>query len=150
MQARQAEKQTAKAFLKKIRQEQREIRLLMEHRAALRFSLYGGAIRYDNDKVQISADDVFSKRLAKVCDMEDVIVEHVAELDKCKTKAMRIIMKMEDPAQRAVLETYYLSVKPNGRLYGWADVARQVGYTEKYVLRKIHPEALREYDKLMK
>lgn len=143
------EKQTAKMFLKRIRQEQKEIRLLMEHRAAMRFSLYGGAIRYDSDKVQISADDAFSRRLAEICDMDDVIVAHVAELDKCIAKAMSIVRCIDDPSERMILETYYLSVKRTGELYKWHDVARIVGYSEKYVLRKLHPAALRDFEKRM-
>lgn len=140
---------SAKAYLRRIRQEQREIHLLMEHREALYSLLYPGAIRYDNNKVQAPSDDVFSKRIAEIYNTEDIIVKHVAEMDKRKAKAMSIIRLMDDATRRIVLEAYYLSTKPNGQLYRWDEVARIVGYAEKYVLRKIHPEALREFWNIM-
>lgn len=142
--------ESAKAYLRQIRTEQREIRLLMEHRDALCYSLYGRAIRYDVDKVAASPDDVFSERLAKICDMDDAIVDHVARMDARKANAMRIIGQIDDVNCRMILELYYLSVKEDGRLYSWEDVAREVSFAEKYILRALHPRALMEFERIRK
>lgn len=136
----------AKTYLRRIRQEQREILLLMEQRERLRFSLYGRAIRYDQDKIQSSPVDTLGERLAEICDMDDLIVEHVKEMDARSVEAFRIIMDIDEPNSRMLLELYYLSLNKDGRLYSWDDIADELDCSRKYLLNNLHPRALELFE----
>lgn len=137
----------AKKYLKQIRSEQIEIRALLEQREVTRLSLYPKAITYDGSKVQASSRDILSERMAKICALDDAIVLHVKQLDERKAQAMQITAKIEDPVCRTLIELYYLSIRSDGRLMRWADVADMMGYDEKHVIKRIHPRALREFSK---
>lgn len=138
--------ESAKTYLRRIRQEQREILLLMEQRERLRFSLYGRAIQYDQDKIQSSPVDTLSERLAEICDMDDLIVEHVKKMDARTVEAFKVIIQIDEPTSRMLLELYYLSLNKDGRLYSWDDIADELDCSRKYLLNILHPHALELFD----
>lgn len=136
-----------KGFLRKIRKEQVEIRILLEKREALAFSLYPSAIRYDRDRVQTSPEDLMPEKVAEICKLDAEILEHIKAIENRRAFAMKTVREIEKPDLRLVLTLYYLATKPDGSLFKWEEVADAVHHDEKYVLHKLHPAALQEFKK---
>ena len=140
---------SAKEYLKQIREEQVEIRALINRREEIRLSLYPKAITYDGIKVQTSPTDILSERTAKICELDDAITEQIERLDKRKAQAMKTNAQLEDSRCRQLISLYYLSTRADGKPLKWSEVANVMGYSEKHVIREIHPRALREFAKQM-
>lgn len=138
----------AKTYLRSIRSEQREIRVLTEMRENVYLSLLPPAIRYDKDKVQVSPEDMVSERMARVCELDKEIDKRLAILDLHRAEAFRKIQEIENDNGRTVLLLYYLQTKKDGKSYKWSDVAKDMSYSEENV-KKIHGRALQELNKIM-
>lgn len=131
-----------KAFLKKIRHEQREILDLQREIKYLEKSLLPGGIRYDLDKVQTSPSDKVNDILAKVGDYKAKIETKLAVLLDNENKALRMIDGLESSAQRRVLKAYYLSSpEPTDDLPTWDDVAATLHFSIQRV-HQHHGDAL--------
>ena len=141
---------SAKEYLKQIRSEQIELRALTEKREETRLSLYPKAITYDGVKVQTSPEDILSERTAEICELDNAIADQIEKLDQRKADAMRTTAKIEDAKSRTLIELYYLSIRADGKLLRWADVADIMGYNERHIIQYIHPRALRDFSKKMK
>lgn len=140
---------TAKEYLRQIREEQVEARTLMQKREETRLSLYPKAITYNRDKVQTSPDDILSERMAKLCEMDNVIEAQLKKLDKRRAEAARIAYRIDDSKCRQLITLYYLSTKDTGELMRWKDVADIMNYDEKHLIKRIHPRALRLFTERM-
>lgn len=140
---------TAKAYLRSIRQEQKEIRLLREKWYSLKMECYPPALRYDVDHVQTTPEDKLSKAIAEMTETEDAIIRHCEKLDRHKCDAMEMISLLSKPNHRMVLELYYLSIKKNRKLYTWSDIAKAMDYSVDNIW-KIHGHALKEFEKIFK
>ena len=138
----------AKTYLRSIRSEQREIRTLSEMRENIYWSLFPPAVRYDKDKVQTTPDDMVSKRMSRVCELDREIEKRIAELDAHRAEAFRMIQKIDGDNERAVLLLYYFHTRKNGRAYTWGDVAKAMKYSEDGV-KKIHGKALIQFNELL-
>lgn len=140
-------KQTGKMYLKQIRQEQIELRALVERSKALRWSLLPSAITYDKDQVQTSPSDIFSDRMVEACALMDVIDKHVDKLEHHRIEAINMINQIEQPQYRTVLTLYYIGLRDTGHLMRWDDVARDMCYGVENV-KKLHGRALQAFNKV--
>lgn len=139
---------TAKRFLRKIREEQGEIRILEGKREEIRLSLLPPGIRYDRERVQASPMDALPERVARMCEIDEEIASHLRELNRRRARAMGMIRRIEKSTYRLVLETYYLALKEDGRAMRWEDVARVTGYSEQAV-KWTHGRALEKFGEVM-
>lgn len=129
-----------KEFFRQIRKEQREIIHLTQLIKEEETNLLPKAIVYDKDKVQVSPEDRFSEICSRISDMQEELGESIAALKTKQIKAEQMIRTLDDPDEREVMRWYYLSVKGN-RLYTWREVAIQMNYYCRHVLR-LHGNAL--------
>ena len=138
--------ETAKKYLRQIRDGERTIITLKERCDTLRFSLGASAIRYDKDKVQTTPHDAMSETMAEVFEIEDRMTEIQHILTDRRCEAERIINHIPDDIQQAALRLYYL----DPALYSWGKVAYLIGKSEKYLIRRIHPDALASFEQARK
>ena len=137
----------AKDFLRKVRDQQREILELQQSLEYMRMSVLPGGIRYDKDRVQSSPEDKTSELLSQAADIEHEINEGITRLLQDSHKAMNMIDGLSKPKYREVMRAYYL---PIGPLPTWDEVASRLNYSTIRVLQ-LHGEALKElkdYSKL--
>jgi len=78
----------------------------------------------------------------KIIDLENEINSDIDRLLQIKTELSRFIARVDDPAQKLILELRYLDG------LSWEDVSTTLGYNLRWVFR-IHRKALSEADKLM-
>ncbi len=127
----------AKTFLREIRSERQEIRILDSKIMEKRYELLPGAIRYDTDKVQASPQDNMSVIFAEIDKYEKALKKHMTKLQKRQKKAADMISRIPSSEQRQVMELYYMSpVNPT-----WDDVADELSYSRRAVLN-YHGDAL--------
>lgn len=113
----------------------------------LRTQLGGSAIRYDKDRVMTSPEDTFSQIMAQIIEIEDKIARIEVFVMDHQGYAEKVINHMANDIQRDALRLYYLSTTRSGKPLGWKEVARQMGRGEKYLISRVHPSALREFER---
>lgn len=138
---------TAKQYLRLIRSEQKELKILKEKKETIYYSLLPSAIRYDKDNIQTSPEDMLSEKVVKMADLTREIDEHIKYLENHKADAMHMIRQIKTPICRQVLILYYLTVKENNELTSWADVSEIICLGDRQTQR-IHKEALKEFQAL--
>ena len=137
---RQREKEIeldAKSFLREIRAERREIRILAEKIREKEYELLPGAIRYDIPRVQTSPKDDMADKVSDISRYEKALRKHIRMLEQRQTKAVDMIRRIPSSDQRQVMESYYLS-QDNPT---WDDVADRLIYSRRSVL-DLHGKAL--------
>ena len=135
----------AKEYLKSIRNEQKELINLKAQKDSVYFSLLPSGIRYDRDRIQISPEDIFPDKVIRMTELTKEIDSHINYLERNKTKALRMIRKIENSKHRQVLIFYYLTLNMDGLPMSWIDVAELMGYSEDRV-KHIHGDALISFD----
>ena len=138
--------ESAKKYLRQIRDGESTIARLKERSDTLRHSLGASAIRYDKDKIQAAPHDAMSETIIEVLELEDRMAEIQANILIRRCEAERIICLMSDDIQQAALRLYYL----DPALYSWGKVAYMIGKSEKYLIRRVHPEALASFEQARK
>lgn len=129
-----------KDYFRQIRREQFEIIHLTEMIKSEEQSLLPSAIRYDREKVQTSPEDVLSKSVAKITELEREYAESLVTLKSNKANAEAMLKDLDNPDEREVMRWYYMSF--NGRNpYTWDDVAVRMAYTKRWIL-KLHGNAI--------
>ena len=136
----------AKKYLRSLRGEQREMKILLEMRENVFLSLLPPAIRYDKDHVQTSPMDALPERVARMCELDKEIEKRIAELDVHRAEAFKMIKQLDDNTGRTVMLLYYLQTHKDGTSLSWTDVANQLSYSEDRV-RHIHGEMLEQLNK---
>ena len=134
-----------KEFLRTIREEQNELENLEEQLDKLRLSFLPKAITYDKDRVQTPASDPMADKMAEVLEIEQEIRSHLQILNDHRAQAMRIIRKIRRPAERTLLELYYIG--QGGKPLTWEDVAKRMNYSIQTIY-DIHGKALLSFEKL--
>ena len=138
--------ESAKKYLRQIRDGESAIVRLKERCNTLRHSLGASAIRYDKDKIQATPHDAMSETIIEVLELEDRMAEIQANILIRRCEAERIISLMSDDIQRSALRLYYL----DPALYSWGKVAYMINKSEKYLIRRIHPDALASFEQVRK
>lgn len=130
-------KQDAKTYLRQIRSEWREIRILENKIKEKRFELMPSGIRYDKDKVQTSPADTLSQDVTELVEYENKLKSLLTRLYNRQSNAADAISKIPSSEQRQVLEVYYLSENNPT----WDDVAEELSLSRRSVTNH-HGEAL--------
>lgn len=140
---------TAKEYLKSIRREQKELRILNEKRDTILYDVtLPKGIRYDTIKVQASPKDPMDK-LIRVSELTVQIDRLINKLEQRKAHAMNLISKIDKSDYRQVLMLYYLTLNNDGQLMSWIDVAEKMGYSESHI-KRIHGWSLYKFSGLYK
>lgn len=126
-----------KAFLRQIRQLDREIDELEQVRLGLRASLVsvggmgaGGGAPSDPDR--------FGRVFARIEAVEARIGARIDQMNAVKDRAVELIERIPDGAQRSVLRRRYLLGQE------WLRIARAMHYDERQIFR-IHGAALESF-----
>ena len=98
--------------------------------------LLPSGMRYDKVDVQTSVEDTMTEKMAELGDFENKRKKLVQNLQKRQAQAIEIISQIPDTKQRQVMEIYYLDVNNPT----WEDVAEEMGYERRYIL-KVHGRA---------
>lgn len=126
-------------FLKQIRSEKRELRLIMEREEELRLSLLPAAIRYDVSKVQVSPIDRTPEMMAVLAEYEAEEDRHKAKLLGDITLANKIINRIQNPDYRKLLKLRYIDgAKP----LTWEQIADILEYSASSVRGYLHGRAI--------
>jgi len=141
--------ESAKSYLRSIREHYKIIHHLSEQCDTLRFSLGASAIRYDKDSIQTSPRDVTSEIMIEIFEIQDHITRLMRANDSRRFHALQVLAHMTDQTQREVIRLYYLEPF-EGYPRTWEQVAAQIGRSTKYVIRRIHPDALISFDNARK
>lgn len=136
----------SKEFLRNIKTETLEIKLLQLKRDGLYSALMPKGIQYKSVDVQESGpSDSMAEKFGEIYELEKIIEGRIQELIRKNSMAHRMINELKDPRHRIVLEMYYLDMKR----VTWEDIAREMGYSYREIQR-FHGNALMELEKIMK
>lgn len=138
-----------KLQLRSVRFESMEIEMLIEQSLRIQSQLESVTSRLRDVCVQadISSPDAFADRVDALISLNKAISERAVMLtEKCE-RLFKLVAELENPQHRTVLEKYYLFPEHVG--ITWEEVAEQMGYTKRQVLR-IHGNALKELRKIIK
>lgn len=137
-----------KQQLRSVRFEQMEIEMLIEHSLRIKSQLESVTSQPRDVCVQAGmlSPDAFAERVDALISLNKAIAERVEVLTERREKIFRLVAELENPQHRAVLEKYYLFPEHVG--ITWEEVAEQMGYTKRQILR-IHGNALREIRKII-
>ena len=129
-----------KEYFRQIRREQFEINHLTEMIKNEELSLLPSAIRYDKEKVQTSPEDVLSKRVAKITELETEYASSLATLKLNKVRAEAMLRSLDNSDEREVMRWYYMSFNDR-HPFTWDEVAVKMSYTKRWIL-KLHGNAI--------
>lgn len=133
-----------KAFLREIRDEQREISILESKIESVQNALLPDAVKYKAAVVQESnTEDRMAKRIADLVDLKKSLSEARDELIAKQRDATTLIYQLSDSNERSVIILYYLTAPPPT----WDKVAEKMHYSVQHVLR-IHGNALQNLRKI--
>lgn len=132
----------AKALLYSVRNEQREINIIRTLMWQAEMDLLPSGIRYDRDSVQSSPEDHmletvsrYSKDMAKY---RRQLERHLRTIAPKRSRAIALISRLDDPAQRQVLELFFL----DARRLTMQQVADEMVYSVRQTYN-IYKEALK-------
>ena len=119
---------TGKEYMHKLREVRRRIRLLEEQIERDTILAAGvGAIRYDKERVQTSPEaDRMADIVAKICETQDKLKNEIITLQLLEEDTIGLLVHLKEEHER-VLTYHYLDGAE------WSDVAKLMGYTEKYI-----------------
>ena len=129
-----------KNMFREIRKEQKEIAHLAEMIKSEEIMLLPQGIRYDKDKVQTSPDDMISKNVSKIVDMQKTLEQSIFSLKQKHIDAEQLIRQLDNSDEREVMRWYYLTVEDNKPLT-WEQVAIRMNFYKRHVLR-LHGNAI--------
>ena len=129
-----------KNMFREIRKEQKEIAHLAEMIKSEEMMLLPQGIRYDKDKVQTSPDDMISKNVSKIVDMQKTLEQSIFSLKQKHIDAEQLIRQLDNSDEREVMRWYYLTVEDNKPLT-WEQVAIRMNFYKRHVLR-LHGNAI--------
>ena len=130
--------QKADKYLMRIRNADRDMRIMFEKIQFLRYKASGmGAIRYDKDHVQTSPEDMVCAAIAEAVALEDRLRDRDRQRHEAIERTTGIIQLWDDKYARAI-ETYYVN---RGSM---TDVARHCGCSGRNAYR-IKLEALTRF-----
>ena len=134
---------TGKEYMKQIRDIHREIRLLEEQ--IIRQEVYASsakAIRYDLDKVQTSpVGDSMADIIADIVESTHKLRDMIYRLMKKEDEARTYLVKLREEHERVLVLHYFDGLK-------WEDVAKKIGYDDKYIY-DVKNKALDELTQLL-
>lgn len=128
-------------FLKRIRDERKELISIRMHKEDVRLSLLPGAIRYDKARVDSSPDDPMIRMIERLEKIETKETAYMEKLTADIELANEIIMSMPTSECKKLLRLRYID---GDRPMHWKDVADEMGYTEDHVRGKLHGKAIAE------
>ena len=129
-----------KEFFRQIRKEQSEITHLSEMIERERASLLPQAIQYDKEHIQVSPENLFENSMVKLTDMDTRLRESIKALKYRKAQAEEMLFLLDNSDEREVMRWYYMDTK-EGKLLKWDDVAKEMSYDTRHILR-IHGSAI--------
>jgi hypothetical protein len=129
-----------KEYFRQIRKEQMEINHLIDMIRSEELMLLPKAIQYDKDKVQSSPEDVLSKKVAEIAELDAQWKNAVVNLKFRRARAEAMLNALESSDEREVMRWYYMSTN-NKHLMTWDEVATKMSYNKRWIL-KIHGNAI--------
>lgn len=97
-------------YLSNIRNIEKRIRSKELELEALRYKASGaGAIRYDKDKIQTSAQNFMEMAMVDIVEISSEVEEDKASLEEVKGQAYSILRRLEDAEHRILIEWYYFN-----------------------------------------
>lgn len=127
-------------YLLRIRNADREMKLLYEQIQYLRYKASGmGAIRYDKDHVQTSPEDMVCEAISEAVYLEGKLSNRHKQLKAMREHTEKIVAIWADNNAR-MIEVYYLN---HGSM---VDVARQIKCSDRQAYR-IRDNALEQFSK---
>lgn len=131
----------AKEYLKqvetldtKIQQKKIELDSLKDNATGL------GAFDYSKEKVQTSASESMSGKVAKYVDLENEINEDIERFTTLRHKVIGQIHMLDDPKYINVLFKKYIEYK------GLKEISKELGYSYDHI-RRVHGWALLEFQR---
>lgn len=132
--------QKADKYLSRIRNANKETRIMYEQILYLRYKASGmGAIRYDKDHVQTSPEDMVCEAIAEAIDLEQTLSRRIKRLQDMREHAEQVIEFWNNNNARFI-EIYYLN---HGSM---SDVSSRIGCSSRHAYR-IRDNALEEFYK---
>lgn len=130
---------TAKAWLKRGWQLDREINSLLRTKEETRAWLMSVTAGYDGESVQGTRDPHKYDRLAE---LDEKIDQRIDQLVAVKQEIMDAIAQVEDSRYRTLLTERYMEFRT------WEQIAVDMNYSYMHTCR-LHGEALRELEKVL-
>lgn len=136
---------TAKEYLLEIRKKKHAMNSLMLRCEELRNKAQGvGAIVYDKERVQTSPEDMMSKVVVQLVDLEERYIEAISDYYEAIRIRSEQIEQMENPVFSEILRMRYIE-EENGQGLSYEQIAVRMRY--KYnTIKTLHWKALRAFE----
>ena len=135
--------------LREIREETGAMLGIIERMEHLRTTLYGKALTYDGDVIQVSPSDTFGARMAEICDHDIFVKRRMRDIDMRKDILRAALIRMPSEDQAKLLDLYYLTITPEGKLYTWSDVAKELEKDENYTRNTLKQRAIENFNNIL-
>lgn len=134
---------TAKEYLKRYRTLNAYIDCKLEEVAQLRelSTRISPTAMFDRNG---NVSDKVGRTAAKIVDLEREIDTQVDELSESRRRIEQALNEVKDERLRTLLYMRYI----NGK--SWGEISKQLIYSRDYVIKNLHPKALKEIDMILK
>ena len=137
------------AYINRVRVLERQILRKVLQRDELQSCLLPRAIRYDQDKIQSSPEDVQPEIAAAIIDLEREIEQLRNEKGRLISEISHAIDLLDDDTEKLVLTAYYICRRPIRRIAGDIHYSRSQTYNYFRAGLQHLSERLDKLDKIM-
>ncbi|MCC8160103.1 MAG: DUF1492 domain-containing protein [Oscillospiraceae bacterium] len=135
---------TAKEWLLRARNIDAEIRELRKGRERALTEATSAAVNADGERVQTSNGNTTEKKFINYAAYSEAIDKRIDELYAVKREILTVISEVDDAALRTLLIAKYI----NGKT--WEKIAENMCYSEYHVKRRLHSQALRAVEEILR
>lgn len=135
--------QEAKQLLGRAKNIDMEINALMQKRDEAFVRATGrGAIR-PSERVQTSCTNTAEKNMAEYAQYCVLVDRRVRDLYAVKNEIIDVINRIDDSVLRILLLERYINLKT------WEDIADSLHYSRRWVIKSLHPKALKKVGEML-
>ena len=134
---------TAKEWLQRARNIDNEIKTLREQKEILFTELTKCTVPTDGERVGGSRLNTREQKQIKYADLCEILERKEIGLLVLKAEIIKAIENIPDSVSRTILYERYINFKK------WHQIARTVHYSDKHIIQKLHPKALRYIEKII-
>lgn len=135
---------TVKEFLRQYKFLKMQLESLCESAAATFSLLTSCGIDPERERVLGGSGNSQEAALIRYIEFKDKVAEKCAELLKLQEQIEEIIDAVQEPTLAVLLRRRYIDGLT------WEEVAEALGYSVRWTIKRLHPDALREAEKFFK
>ena len=135
---------TVKEWLNRARDLDKEIKALLAEKEKAFEIATSVTVASEEERVQASKKNTTENKFISYASYKEMLEKRIEELFAIKRETASAIMEITNPTLRQLLTLRYIN------LYTWENIALELNYSYKHVVRFLHPKALEDIRKVLK